>query len=192
MGSDAGDIDVAGLNSKFILRKRDTRKESVFFQQSYYCFLYKKTGKERRKRNPPTPNILSLDIHFIDHHEIILYALIYDLSLHPGSYTPFVHFLSEHPPCVIQPCNTSLYVLISFLSLFIVPTPSQLPYIPLEPSSPYSLDEWLHLSGFLLISPCILLHVTYCMPILPSDITYCPRGSLINMLRGYLDTLYWY
>jgi hypothetical protein len=36
------------------------RQESRYFPKSSVALLYKRTSKERRKGNPPTPNILSL------------------------------------------------------------------------------------------------------------------------------------
>jgi len=36
------------------------RQESRMFPKSYYCWLYKRMSKERRKGNPPTPTNQSL------------------------------------------------------------------------------------------------------------------------------------
>jgi hypothetical protein len=58
--SGAGDRDVAELNSKFVSRKQDKNKSHDIFQSCTIALLYKRTSKERRKGNPPTPNHLSL------------------------------------------------------------------------------------------------------------------------------------
>jgi hypothetical protein len=108
------------------------------FLKSYYCLLYKRTSKERRKGNPPTPTT-SLYIQFVRYPRIILHASMYQ----PNNCSMILHtrklFLSVQPRHNIRRRNTSSYVLISSLSSYIIPTPLSIPYIPLEPSSYFLL-----------------------------------------------------
>ena len=46
--------------SRTELEVRIEEQRSEYVSKSYYCLLYKRTSKERRKGNPPTPSTLSL------------------------------------------------------------------------------------------------------------------------------------
>jgi hypothetical protein len=76
------------------------------------------------------------------------------------SYTPENSFLSVQPRHNIRRRNTSSYVRISFLSSYIIPTPLQVPYVPLEPSHPLLLNEWLPFPWFLHLPSGTLTNVT--------------------------------
>ena len=80
-GSGAGDKDVVELNSKCVSRD----KNQNILSKSYYCLLYKRTSKERRKGNPPTPSTLS----------------VYTIRLPP----------SNHSPCSDVPSESHLMIL---------------------------------------------------------------------------------
>ena len=113
-GSCAGDMDVAGLNSKCVLRDNSRN----VFSESYYCLLYKRTSKERRKGNPPTPSTLSL----------------YTFLLPPSNHSSCSDVPSESYPMILH--TTPLF-------LIITTTPSLLTSQHLKPL-PYLTKLYRH------------------------------------------------
>jgi len=90
---------------------RENKNQNIF-SKSYYCLLYKRTSKERRKGNPPTPSTLSLYTirlpplepfsmlrctirilpHDLTHHSVIPYRNNHAIS--PDVATPLTTSLS--------------------------------------------------------------------------------------------------
>jgi len=83
-------MDVAELNSKCVSREQ----ESEYLSKSCYCLLYKRTRKERRKGNPPTPTTLSL----------------YTIRLPPSNHSPCSDVPSESYPMILHTTPSSLIV----------------------------------------------------------------------------------
>jgi len=82
-------MDVARLNSKCVSRN----KGRSTFSKSYYCLLYKRTSKERRKGNPPTLSTLSL----------------YTIHLPPSNHSSCSDIPSESHPMILHTTPLFLY-----------------------------------------------------------------------------------
>jgi len=92
------------------LEVRIERQESKDLSKSYYCLLYKRTSKERRKGNPPTPSTLSL----------------YTIRLPPSNHSSCSDVSSESYPMILH--TTPLF-------LIVTTTPSLLTSQHLKPFS---------------------------------------------------------
>jgi len=66
----------------------------ISFSKSYYCLLYKRTSKERRKGNPPTPSTLSL----------------YTIRLPPSNHSSCSDVPSESYPMILHTTPSFLII----------------------------------------------------------------------------------
>jgi hypothetical protein len=89
-----------------------TRIENVF-PKSYYCLLYKRTSKERRKRKSSNVKPPLFYIQFVCYLRMILHVSMYQ----PNNRLMILHtwklFLSVQPRHIVRCRNTSSYLLIS-------------------------------------------------------------------------------
>jgi len=80
-----------GRKLKFVSRGSRQNKNRSWFKV-VLALLYKRTSKERRNGNPPTPNNLSL----------------YTLRLPPSNHSPCSDVPSEYPTMIFHTTNTTL------------------------------------------------------------------------------------
>ena len=98
--------------------------------------------REKKRKSSNTKQPLSI-YNFIHQPQTIPHASMYHLNLRPWSYTPSPNVFPKQLRHNIRRRNTSSYILISSLSPYIIRPPLLVPFVPLEPSSPLSPNEWL-------------------------------------------------
>ena len=153
-------MDVARLNSKCVSRDRNEDKDRECFQ-SRTIACYTRERVKREEKEILQHQTASLCIQLVRYPRIIPHVSIYQ----PNNALMILHtwklFLPVQLRHNIRRRNTSSYVLIPSLSSYIIPTPSPIVSVPLEPSSLLSFKEWPSFPWFLHTSSRTLTNVTY-------------------------------
>jgi len=146
-------MDVAGLNSKCVSRNKN---QNIFQSRTIACYTRERVKREEKETIHH--QLSSLYIRSVRYSRIILHASMYQPNNPPMILHTEKLFLSVQPRHNIRRRNTSSYILILSLSLYIILTPPRTPYVLLEPSSPLSSNE-CNLSCILFL--WAVMNVTY-------------------------------